>query len=202
MPGACEPFRDALSAAADGEVAPVGDAVLRAHLEGCATCTAFAASLDDLGRRTRVGPAEPVPDLTASILAAVHTPATARRRARTDQLRGMLALVGVLQLLLAVPAVVAAGTLATHVTREVGIFEVALGIGFLVVARRPARAGGLLPVAAVVAALVTLTSLGDMLAGTTTWLQETAHLLEVAGTALLWALDRRRGRGALAPAAV
>ena len=91
----------------------------------------------------------------------------------------MLALVGVVQLVLAAPALLAVGALATHVTREVGIFEVALGIGFLVAARRPARAGGLLPVAAVVAGLITLTSMGDLLAGSTTLLRETSHLLEI-----------------------
>lgn len=197
----CEHCRDALSAMADGEVAPVDEPTLRRHLDACTACTAFAAATDDLARRVRVAPAEPVPDLTASILAAVDTPDTARARTRFGQLRGLLALVGVVQLVLAVPTVLAAGALAPHTTREVGIFEVALGIGFLVVARRPSRAGGLLPVAAVVGTLVTLTSLGDVVAGTTTLVQETAHVLEVAGTGLLWVLDRQRGRAVLHPAA-
>lgn len=200
MPVTCQPYRDALSARADGEAAPVGTDTLQAHLDDCTTCTAFAAALDDLARHTRIAPADPVPDLTASILAAVDTPDVARVRGRFDQLRGLLALVGVVQLLLAVPALVAVDGMATHVVREVGIFEVALGIGFLVVARRPARAGGLLPVAAVVAALVTLTSVGDLLGGTTAWLQESTHLLELVGTILLWRLDRHRDRVMLAPA--
>lgn len=199
MSAACEPFRDALSAIADGEVAPVGEDVLQTHVRGCARCRRFAAASDDLARRLRVAPAEPVPDLTASILAAVDSPDVARSRARFAQLRGLLGLVGITQLLLAVPTLVAAGALATHVTREVGVFEVALAIGFVVVARRPARAGGLLPVAAVVAALVTVTSLGDVVAGTTSLWQESTHLLEVAGTGLLWALDRRQGRATLDP---
>ena len=201
MATTCQPYRDALSARADGEVVPLGTDV-EAHLDDCTACTAFAAAVDDLSRRTRVAPAEPVPDLTASILAAVDTPDVARVRGRVEQLRGLLALVGVVQLLLAVPALVAVGGLTAHVAREVGIFEVALGIGFLLVARRPARAGGLLPVAAVVAALVTLTSVGDLLGGATTWLQETPHLLELVGTTLLWLLDRRGGRAMLEPAAV
>lgn len=200
MSATCEPYRDALSALADGEVAPVGEAELRAHLDACPTCTSFAAATSDLSRRTRVAPAQPVPDLTASILAAVATPDIARARARLTQLRGLLALVGVTQLALAVPVLVTAGTLAAHTTREVGIFEVALGIGFLVVARRPSRAGGLLPVAAVVAILVSVTSLGDVVAGTASAVQEAAHLLEIVGTGLLWALDRRRGPTVLHPA--
>lgn len=201
MSATCEPFRDALSAMADGEVAPVGEHALQAHLDACAHCTAFAAATGDLSRRLRVAPAEPVPDLTAAILTAVDTPDLARARTRFAQLRGLLVLVGVTQLVLAVPTLLAAGSLATHVTREVGVFEVALGVGFLVAAWRPARAGGLLPVAAVVAGLVTVTSLGDVVAGTTALVQETAHLLEVVGTGLLWALDRRRGRATLRPAA-
>lgn len=201
MSAICESVRDALSARADGEATGLAPAQLDDHVAACRACAAFATALDDLARRTRVAPAEAVPDLTASILAAVDTPDTARARARYGQLRGVLALVGVLQLLLAGPALLAVGALATHVTREVGIFEVALGVGFLVAARRPARAGGLLPVAAVVAGLILLTSLGDLLAGSTTLLRETTHLLEIGGTALLWTLDRHRGRASLHPAA-
>lgn len=200
MTAACEPYRDALSALADGEASPVGGDDLRAHLDGCARCTAFASATDDLARRVRVTAAEDVPDLTAGILAAVDTPDVARERARVGQLRGLLGLVGVLQLVLAVPAILALDSVATHVTREVGIFEAALAVGFLVAAWRPARVAGLLPVAAVAALLVTLTSVGDLVAGTTTPLQETAHLLEVVGTGLLWALDRRGGRASLGTA--
>ena len=201
MPASCEPFLDALSARADDEATGLAPEALDAHLVGCTGCRAHAAALDALARHTRVAPAEPVPDLTAAILAAVDTPDPTRARHRFGQLRGVLALVGVVQLVLAAPALLAVGALATHVTREVGIFEVALGIGFLVAARRPARAGGLLPVAAVVAGLITLTSMGDLLAGSTTLLRETSHLLEIGGTALLWMLDRQRDRAALRPAA-
>lgn len=201
MSTTCEHVREALSATADGEVAPVGEAAVRTHLDACAACTAFAAASGDLDRRVRVAPAEPVPDLSAAILAAVDTPDTDRARTRLAQVRGLLALVGVTQLLLAVPAMLGTSGLASHAAREAGIFEVALGIGFLVVARRPARAGGLLPVAAVVATLVTVASLGDALAGTASLVQEAAHLLEIIGTGLLWALDRQRGRAVLHPAA-
>lgn len=199
MSAACEQFRTALSALADGEVAPVGASALRRHLDGCAPCTAFAAAIDDLDRRVRVAPAEPVPDLTVRILTGVATPQAAQRRQHVAQRRLVLAIVGVVQLLVAVPALLAAGTLAAHVTREVAIFDVALGVGFLVASRRPERAGGLLPVAAVVAGLVTLTSLGDVVTGATTWLQESTHLLEVVGTLLLWRLDRDRQRPTLRP---
>lgn len=198
-PSSCTAWRDAVSARADGETLPVEASALDAHLDACGPCATFAADLDVVTRRVRVGPAEDVPDLTASILAAVDTPQVEHHRRRFDQLRGLLAFVGVLQLLLAVPALVGLGGLTSHLTREVGIFEVALGIGFLLVARRPARAGGLLPVAGVVALLVAVTSFGDVAAGTTTAVQETAHLLEVGGTGLLLALHRQQARGILRP---
>lgn len=197
----CDRWREAVSARVDGESLLVDDVALDAHLADCGACAAFAADVDGLARHVRVAPAEAVPDLTAPILAAVDTPQVARHRRRFGQLRGLLALVGALQLVLAVPALVGAGGLATHLSREVGIFEVALGVGFLLVAQRPARAAGLLPVAGVVALLVVATSLGDVAAGTTTVLRETTHLLEVAGTGLLLALHRLQGRGILRPAA-
>lgn len=198
----CEPYRDALSAMLDGEATPLPEAEVQAHVEACAACTAFLSASQGLARRVRVAPAEPVPDLTASILAAVSTPDVARARSRFEQLRALLVVVGVTQLVLATPVLFATGGAPAHVAREVGIFELALGIGFLVAARRPSRAGGLLPVAAVVAALVTITSIGDVVAGTTSWLQEAAHVLELVGTGLLWALDRRQGRARLDPAPV
>ncbi len=196
----CEPYRDALSATMDGEVPPVGEDAVRRHLDACDRCTAFAAASEDLARRLRVASAEAVPDLTASILAAVDTPDVARVRTRFRQLRAMLAFVGIAQLLLAVPSLVSAGAVAGHVTREVAIFELALAVGFLVVAWRPARAGGLLPVAAVVAMVVTVTSLADVTVGSTGVAQESAHLLQVVGTGLLWTLDRQHGRAPLHPA--
>lgn len=196
----CESYRDALSAVMDGEVPPVGEDAVRRHLDACDRCTAFAAASDGLARRLRVASAEPVPDLTASILTAVDTPDVARVRTRFRQLRVVLAFAGVAQLLLAAPSLVSAGAGAGHVTREVAIFEVALAVGFLVVAWRPARAGGLLPVAAVVAMLVTVTSLADVTVGSASVAQEAAHLLQVVGTGLLWALDRQRGRAPLRPA--
>lgn len=200
MTGNCEPYRDALSARADDEASPVGDDALAAHLDACSACTTFAAAVGDVSRRLRVVPAEAVPDHTLAILAAVETPDRGRVRARFRQLRVILALTGTAQLGLAIPLLVAGSTLAGHATREVAIFQLALGIGFLVVAWRPTRAPGLLPVTAAVAALATVTSLGGVLAGTASLVQETAHVLELTGAGLLWAIDRHLGRPRLQPA--
>lgn len=193
MPAGCERYRDALSAIADGEVSPVGADELEAHLDACDRCTAFAAATTDLARRMRVTPADDVPDLTASILAAVDSPRLTRARQRVAQLRAILALTGLVQIALMLPPVLSGGLFAGHATREAGILQFALGVGFLVVAWRPSGSAGLLPVAAVVATLATFTSLGDVLAGTASLVQETAHLLEIVGTAVLWVLQRHDG---------
>jgi predicted anti-sigma-YlaC factor YlaD len=195
----CQPHRDAISAMADGEVSPVPADVLRGHLDDCAACTAFAASVQDLHRRVRVHEAEQVPDLTASILAAVDTPAVSRARARFAQLRVVLAMAGVAQLLLLVPFLASGQALAGHASREASIFQVALGIGFLLVAHRPARAAGLLPVAAVVAMLASVVAVADVFAGTATLLAESVHVIEVVGTFVLWAMVRDQRSAALRP---
>lgn len=199
MPSPCAPFRESLSAMADGEAAPVDVDAVRDHVDGCEPCTVFAAALPGLDRRFRLAPAEPVPDLTARILAAVPTPGLDRARARLTQLRAVLALTGAVQLLLLLPVLLAGDLFAGHATREAGIFQLALGVGFLVVAARPSRSGGLLPVAAVVAALATVTSIGDVVGGSASLLQETVHVLEVVGTGVLWWLHRHDGTATLRP---
>lgn len=201
MSGNCEPYRDAISARVDGEVSPVGDDALAAHLHGCSTCTTFSVAVEAFSRRLRVVPTGPVPDRTLAILDAVETPDRGSARARIWQLRVVLALTGIAQLGLAIPLLLAGSTLARHATREAAIFELALGIGFVVVAWRPTRAPGLLPVTAAVAVLVTVTSLSGVLAGTASLVQETAHILELTGAGLLWALDRHVGRPRLQPMA-
>jgi predicted anti-sigma-YlaC factor YlaD len=195
----CQPYRDAISAMADGEVAPVSAEVLHGHLDDCSMCSAFAVSVQDLHRRVRVQEADAVPNLTASILAAVDTPAVSRARARFAQLRVVLAMAGIAQLVLLMPFLVSGHALAGHASREATIFQVALGIGFLVVAQRPARAAGLLPVAAVVALLVSAVAVADVLGGTATLLQESVHVIEIVGTFVLWAIVRDQRSAALRP---
>jgi predicted anti-sigma-YlaC factor YlaD len=195
----CQPYRDAISAMADDEVSPVPADILRGHLDDCATCSAFAVSVQGLHRRVRVHEAEAVPNLTAAILAAVDTPAVSRARARFAQMRVVLAMAGIAQLLLLVPFLVSGHALAGHASREATIFQVALGIGFLVAAQRPARAAGLLPVAVVVALLVSVVAVADVLSGSATLLQESVHVIEIVGMLVLWAIVRDQRAAALRP---
>jgi plastocyanin len=66
----CEPFQEALSALADGELEPGAERAVRAHLEGCSDCRRRLEEIEALGRRVRVRAADPVPDLTSAVLAA------------------------------------------------------------------------------------------------------------------------------------
>ncbi|OLM32665.1 hypothetical protein Ae717Ps2_3560c [Pseudonocardia sp. Ae717_Ps2] len=67
----CQGYREVLSARLDGEAADDERAMAEDHLAGCASCRAFTDGADRLGRLARVGPAEPVPDLTDRVLAAL-----------------------------------------------------------------------------------------------------------------------------------
>src|SRR4051794_41709847 len=67
----CQTFREAISARLDGE--PLGMPVqeLDGHLDGCAACGRWADDAARVTRRARLAPAPPVPDLTATVLAAL-----------------------------------------------------------------------------------------------------------------------------------
>ena len=98
-------------------------------------------------------PAEPVPDLTASIMRVDRRRARRSHRhvdERTQFLRITLAVIALIQLGMAIPALILGDDagLPTHVARHLGSFSLALGVGLLVVAFRPDRASGVLPVVA------------------------------------------------------
>ena len=54
-----------------------------------------------------------------------------------------------------------------HVAHEMGSFDVAVAIGFLVAARRPARAMGMLSLVGIAAGLLVVTAVVDLMAGRT-----------------------------------
>jgi hypothetical protein len=66
-----------------------------------------------------------------------------------------------------------------------GAFDVAVAVGFLVAARRPARAMGMLALTGVAATLLVLTAIVDLALGHTSLTDEAPHLLVVAGWLLL-----------------
>jgi predicted anti-sigma-YlaC factor YlaD len=185
----CDQSRDLLSARLDGEATVDEVALVDRHLASCPACTTFAADLAGLDRLTRLVPAEPVPDLTAAVMAAsAPAPADPRRQAA----RWSLVLVATAQLVLALPSLfVGASGSTVHTTRELGSWSAALAVGLLVAAWQPARARGMLPLGLVLAGVLSLGALVDVVAGTTAGAGESIHLLEIAGIALLWLLARR-----------
>ena len=181
----CQQCRDAVSARADGEEPGAPDDLVDRHLAGCAACRGWARDLARLGRALRVTPAEPVPDLTAPILAAA---AAERRRVAVPPgpARVALALVGLAQVVLALPGLLGdASGASVHVAREHGAWELALAAGLLVAALRPARTTGLVPVLAVLTATLIGSTALDVAAGHTTVTAEFAHLLPLTGLAML-----------------
>jgi predicted anti-sigma-YlaC factor YlaD len=125
------------------------------------------------------------------ILAAVRQRRSQRQPLVPERIaRGGLAMVGVVQMVAALAGVWLGGT--PHALRDLGAFEIALAIGFLVAAMRPATAPGLLPTAAALA-LCLLAVVGvDIVGGHTDILREGAHLTEFAGVALVWTIARSR----------
>ena len=193
----CDQAHEAISARLDGELPPLEDAALDAHLESCTACRSDARALAGLHRSLRVRPAEPVPDLTGQIMAmtAEHLPsrAPARREASPGAIewaRYGLFTVAMTQLLLALPLLVLGSDSgnALHTTRELGAFSLALAFGMLVVSWQPQRAGGLLPMAVALAAGLTVTAVADIVTGHSPIVGETPHLLELVGVVLLWRL--------------
>lgn len=204
----CEPYREALSARLDGEDPGVAPADLDRHLSSCEACQAFAARSQALHRRVAVRPADPVPDLTGPILAAVtrHLPPVAEhRRSRVGGgarggaggavrwSRWALLAVALIQLAIAVPPVLFghdAGA-PVHLAREIGAWDVALAFALLLVVLRPRRAQGLVPFAGCLAVAMVAAAVIDAATGRVAPLAESPHLLELAGLALLWVMARQ-----------
>ena len=191
----CRPVQEAISARIDGEEPGLSLAQVEAHLAGCPDCRSFATAATSLHRRVRVRPADAVPDLSEAILAAA-APATAPPPVQGPPAREwpryVLLVVAVTQLLVALPALVLgdeAGT-TVHLARELGAWDAALAIAWLVVSWAPRRAAGLLPFAFALAAVMVGTALLDVAGDRAAVTGEAHHALDLAGLAMVWLLAR------------
>jgi predicted anti-sigma-YlaC factor YlaD len=145
---------------------------------------------------------QPKADDTARILEAVVADRTVRRRPRGLQLARGRQLVGaglvvaaLAQFMISIPALVLGhGGIGVppQAARDLGVFNLALAVGFAAAALRPSLARGMLPL--VGAATVCLIGLGmiNVIQGVTTVLVEAPHLIAAVGLVLLRvAADRR-----------
>lgn len=187
----CPACREAVSARLDGR--DVDDPAVDEHLAGCGPCQAWRAEVVALAHRFDVHAAQLAPDRSAAILAVLAgESAAAETAAHHDALRPWrigLVVLGAAQLLLAVPVLLGSESGAgVHVAREMGSFDVALAVGFLVAAWRPARAWGMVPLVAALATCLAVTSAIDVAEGRAVLGAETLHLTHVLGLVMLWAL--------------
>jgi predicted anti-sigma-YlaC factor YlaD len=183
----CDQARLALSARLDGEPLGVPADRLNAHMATCAGCADWLARAEQLTRLVRVQPAR-VPDLTATILAAIaadraaaaKTRAAKTRAAKTRTAADQAAAAqhgrvfagrqAIQRLLQAAVAAIAAMELLVvmpvmlgveadeHANHEVGAFAAAVAVAFLLAAFQPKLARAYTPIAVVLAVCLTATS--------------------------------------------
>ncbi len=195
----CSAARELLSARHDGDdLDPIASGRLDAHLDGCGACREHAAGMRALRPRT-LRPAEASDSVVGRVLAALEPDRSTAPE--TKLVRIALFVVAVAQAAVAVPQLLHGGSgLAAHQARHVGVFSLALAVGFAYTALRPRRVGALLPFAGALAVGLILTGVIDAVAGRTPIAGESAHLLDVVGLTLMWVLIRlerprpRRGR--------
>ena len=186
----CDQCRTGISARLDDEDPGCPTVSLHAHLAACSECRAFEGEATRLHRLSRVAAAPDVPDLTPRVLATIDT-----EPSRTDHLdawRIGLAVVALVQIALAVPALLF-GTdagLPVHTARHLGSFDAALGVGFLVIAWKPSRVPGLIPMIVALVAFLFLSSVVDVASGRTAALGELTHSTELLGLALCVLIGR------------
>lgn len=183
---ACLPFHELISARLDNELDEDEGVRLTEHLASCERCTSLAASLGVQHRSLRVHAAEHVPDLASRVIAVAHPPRLGRR----GWVRQMLAIIGLTELVVALPALVLGDDAGapTHIARHVGSLGAALGVALLYVAWKPTRAYGLLPFVASLAAFMSVSSVFDIIFNHASIATESTHLVEFVGMFLVWLL--------------
>ncbi|MGZ4677175.1 MAG: zf-HC2 domain-containing protein [Acidimicrobiia bacterium] len=187
----CPDVRVSISAALDGEAAPLPPDVVAHHLDRCDGCRRFAEELGDLHRILRVQPAPEEPDRTSAIVAALPT----RRSAADEHLLGLrlvTLLIALVQVATAAPLLFMSDAMG-HMERHIGISSVAMAVGLAFVALRPWRARAMLPVLGVLAVGLVWSCFGDIWAGRPVPGNLWAHGADVAGFAAVWLLSRATG---------
>ncbi|OKI47508.1 zf-HC2 domain-containing protein [Micromonospora sp. CB01531] len=202
----CEQWREVLSAQLDGEATAAEQAGAEAHLDQCAGCRAWLDQAAAVTRRVRLTVTTQGPDLSDTILAALPAAAPFHRGLRRRvvlALRGLLGLLGALQLVLGLAQVGRGpagghdhtGVLGSgHLWHESAAWNVAVGAGFLFVAARRTRPTGLVPMLSAFVGTLVLLSVNDLLTGRVDTARLVSHGFLLAGYAIVVALSRPRLR--------
>jgi predicted anti-sigma-YlaC factor YlaD len=187
----CDQYREALSAELDGEPPGVPEDALSRHLSGCSGCREWFGQATRITRLVRLAPAASMPDLAPGVLAALPALAPARRSAFAAA-RAALVVVAFLQALLAWSgALTGQDDMATgHVAHEVGAWNLALAVAFLMVATRPRAADALVAPVGVFVAVLAVVAASDAAAGDLALGRLLGHLLVGTGLVLLVTIGR------------
>lgn len=187
----CGRFREAVSARLDGEPLGLSASALDAHLASCPDCARWAEAAAAVTRRARLD-VRPVPDISDEIVARVALP-TRRVLRRRHVLRIALAVVGLVQLAVGIPALTGHSigmAMSMHSAHEAAAWNLAIGAAFVAVASVPRRAAGLIPLLVTFLAVLGVLSARDFAAGTVGGDRIATHAVALAGLLLLVALDR------------
>jgi predicted anti-sigma-YlaC factor YlaD len=201
----CETTREALSAQLDGEDDPGERAGVDAHLTGCAACRQWLDRAALVNRLARTSPAPAIAPLSDDALATLLAAAPGRGRAWLAlTLRALLGVLGAMQLGLALLQVAAVGQGGTHVHgdttldgatpnhlwNESAAWNLAIGAGFLWIAARRTRPGGIVPTLTAFIGVLSLLSVVDIMHGRVEPLRLISHGLILAGYLIILALTR------------
>jgi predicted anti-sigma-YlaC factor YlaD len=198
----CVEAREAISALLDDEE-PITDPVeLSAHVADCHECSVWRERAHTVTRRARLAPAQPAPTADQALLTAIRVQAGARSTGWPSLHTGIrigLVLTAIAQIVIVtLPALIFGPDRGTpmHVAHEMGSFDLAIALGFLVVAWQPGRARGMHLLVAAAALLLTVTAVVDLAAGRTSLSDEAPHVLVLAGWVLMYRLAAEAPLGA------
>jgi predicted anti-sigma-YlaC factor YlaD len=181
----CDTIRVAISTQIDGEVPWLPADVLETHLAGCPDCRDWQRRAHTVTRRVRLGGAFLDHDLAPAVLAAV--PAARDRGRMRAARRGLLIALALAQFAIAAPMLFLGHDreAGLHAAHELGSFNLALAIAFLVGAIRPRLSAGLAWPCAIAAGGLVATAVIDLIGGQAIGADEAEHLVALAGAALL-----------------
>lgn len=189
----CHDVRESLSATLDGEPPPLPPDLTATHVRACPACRDWQRAAQDVVRRIRLTSVSLDHDLTDQVLARLE-PAAPPGQTPFLQ-RALLLVIGLAQLAVTVPLLLLGhdGEGTRHVAHELGSFDLALAVAYVVGALRPQLSSGLAWPCSIAAGGLAATALIDIGMGQTPGVDEIQHLVAVAGAALLcWGARTRR----------